>query len=422
MELPMKRIWIVLGILAGIMIIAGAGYLGFRSSKPQAATLPPAPQTVAATRCDVEQSVTAPGSVVNFNERPINMPVDGSLNQVLVQPGDAVKAGDVLAILMEDPVRMAKARLDVAQAQSDLLAAQDAQQKAERGLAALHLPRASKLELEQASLALDAAAAQRDAAHQDFNVVAGLPTNDPQRMAALAALDAATQVYNQAASNYNWLSGHASDADTAAAKNKVDLADANVALAQAALTKAQASLDFLTKGVITAPFAGVILKSIAQTGMPFTAGASLFTIHDPKDVEIQSNVTEEDFPFISVGQKVKLFFDALPDVEASGVISRIVPTRISGDRPLYYLYIRMDSVPDHLVEGMTVDGAIVLAQRSQVVCLPRAVVHASSADTATLEIWNGITTLQRQVKLGLRGDVYIEIVSGLQVGDQVVTK
>ena len=418
----MKRIWIVLGIILGIVVIAGAGYLGFRSSKAPAPIAPQAPQTVAATRCDVDQSVTAPGTVVNFNETSIKMPVDGNLDKILVQPGDNVKAGEPLATLKKDPLQLAKAQLAVAQAQADEINAQDALAKAKSALAGLNQPRTNGLTLERAQLYLATAQAQLNDAQKNYDSVSSLPLDDPQRLNALDALDAAKQAYTQAETNYNWLIGQPSTQDITAADAKVSVAEAGLALAQATLAKAQADLTLLNNTTIAAPFDGVLLASQAETGKFIPAGTSLFSLHKPNDVEIQANVTEEDFPYVQVGQKVRLYFDALPEVEASGAVNRILPKRISGDRALYDLYISLDSVPASLVDGMTSDGAILIAQQAQVVCLPRAVVHASSGNTATVKVWNGTTTVTRTIGIGLRGDVYVEITSGLEVGELVVTR
>jgi len=418
----MKRIWIMLGIILGIIVIGGVGYLGFRSSKPKAQTAPQAPQTVSVTRCDVEQSVTAPGTVANFQVTDIGMPVDGTLDKILVRPGDKVSAGDVLATLQNDPVKLTKSQQAVAQAQTDVVNAQDALEKAKSARAGLNISRTGDLAVERAELELALASTQLDSTQKAYDQVSGLPADDPERLMAMDALVAAKNEYYQKLGNYNWITGHASTQDISAADAKVSLAEANLALAQANLAKAQAYLDFLYKGVIIAPSDGVVLDTKAEIQKFTLAGTSLFTIHDPKNIEIMTTVTEVAFPFVKVGQKVTLYFDALPDVNATGVVSRIVPLRASGDTPLYYVYIRLDKVPDNLVDGMTADGAISIAQRQQVLCLPRAVVHASSGNTVTVKVWNGTTTEERQITIGLRGDVYVEILSGLKEGDQVVTQ
>ena len=55
-------------------------------------------------------------------------------------------------------------------------------------------------------------------------------------------------------------------------------------------------------------------------------------------------------------------------------------------------------------------------------CLPRAVVRASSGDATTVKVWDGVQEISKQIKIGLRGDTYVELVSGLGEGDQVVTR
>jgi hypothetical protein len=123
-----------------------------------------------------------------------------------------------------------------------------------------------------------------------------------------------------------------------------------------------------------------------------------------------------------VGQAVEVFFDARPEVTATGKVERIIPKRIEGDRPLYNIYISLDDVPDGLADGMTSDTAITIAKREGVLCLPRAAVRASSGDTTIVKVWNGVGEESKEITLGLRGDTYVEIVSGLSEGEQVVTR
>jgi macrolide-specific efflux system membrane fusion protein len=125
---------------------------------------------------------------------------------------------------------------------------------------------------------------------------------------------------------------------------------------------------------------------------------------------------------VEAGQPVDLFFDALPDEEVQGAISRIVPRRVEGDRPLYTVYITLKRVPEKLVAGMTSDASVIIAQRQAVLCLPRALVGASPNGTAVVEVWTNGRKEQRPVEVGLRGDTSVEILSGLAEGDQVVAR
>jgi multidrug efflux pump subunit AcrA (membrane-fusion protein) len=103
-------------------------------------------------------------------------------------------------------------------------------------------------------------------------------------------------------------------------------------------------------------------------------------------------------------------------------VERIIPQRIEGDHPLYNIYITLNEIPDGLADGMTADTAITIASRKNVLCLPRAVVRASGGDTTTVKVWDGTQEVSKQIKIGLRGDTNIEIVSGLSEGEQVVTR
>src|ERR1041384_7207903 len=105
----MSKRAIILFSIVGILIISTAGYFGFSSSKtPEAA---PTPQTVSVTKCDVQQTVTAPGNLVNVNEADVPMPATGRISNVKVRVGDHVRAGQILVEL--DDVTTSQAQLDL---------------------------------------------------------------------------------------------------------------------------------------------------------------------------------------------------------------------------------------------------------------------------------------------------------------------
>src|SRR6185503_8762723 len=91
-----------------ILVISTAGYFGFATTSTPTPT--PTPQTVALTTCDVEQTVTAPGNLVNVNEAEVHMPKEERLSTVNVRVGDSVRDGEILAELA--PVPTTQAQLD----------------------------------------------------------------------------------------------------------------------------------------------------------------------------------------------------------------------------------------------------------------------------------------------------------------------
>jgi len=341
-----KKLLIVFGLLA-VVAISLAGYAGVATGASPTPT--PAPDTVAVTRCDVEQSVAAPGALDNTSETRMLMPVDGNLSEVLVRAGDSVSAGQVLARL-DDTLK--------AEAQIALKDAQEVYEKAFNYRISLN----GKIWIER--------------------------------------------------KKGDWYKGYASP-------GTIEDADNDLALKKAQLDAAQTTLDHME---LKAPFNGVVIEMDAVANQPFHADDILFKIIDPKALEIVANVTEEDYPLLSVGQGAEIFFDARPDVTVRGKVSRIIPVRIEGDSPLYNIYITLDEVPDGLADGMTADTAITIAKRDGVLCLPRAIVRASGSDTTFVKVWDDVQEVEKEIKVGLRGDTYVEIVTGLNEGEQVVTR
>ncbi len=384
-------------VLVIILVISLAGYFGFATSKPPEPT--PTPQTVAVTQCDVAQTVTAPGNLVNVNEADVKMPATGKLSGVNVRVGDRVTAGQALADL--DPVTTTQAQVNYLEAQKDL-------ETLQKQRTALDYPRATDAFIKDLRKQIKAANASIDSLDSAYK-----NAQDPQiKSQLLDQLANAKANLKTLQSNLDWYTSKPSDNDIASA-------DSELALAQAKFDAAKAVLDSLQ---ITAPFDGVVLAVNAESGSTYQTETSLFTIGDPKALEVLANVTEEDYPLLSIGQDVEIYFDALPDITAYGKVERIIPKRIEGDRPLYNIYISLNDVPDGLVDGMTADTNITIASRKGVLCLPRAALHASGNDKAVLQVWNSVSAEQRTVTIGLRGDTNVEILTGLKEGEQVVLR
>ena len=393
----MSKRAIVLFSIVCILIISAAGYLGFSTTRTPEPT--PTPETLAVTTCDVEQTVTAPGNLVNVNQAEVHMPATGKLAAVKVRVGDRVRAGQVLAEL--DPVTTTQAQLDLLEAEEEL-------EKLQKRRTSMDYPRATDDFIKD--LRRQVKAAKQSVKELDG---AAKEAEDPMlRSQLLAGLAAAKEELRSLESKLNWYTSNPTESEIIAV-------DSELALVQAKYDAAKAVLESLQ---IRAPMNGIVFAVSAEAGQTYEAETTLFTIGDPKALEVVANVTEEDYPLISIGQSAEIFFDARPEVTVQGKIERIIPLRIEGDRPLYNIYISLEEVPDGLADGMTSDTAITIAKHEAVLCLPRAVVRASGGETTTIKVWDGLQETTKEVTLGLRGDTYVEIVSGLTEGEQVVTR
>jgi multidrug resistance efflux pump len=313
----------------------------------------------------------------------------GRLSAVKVRVGDQVRAGQTLAEL--DPVT-------TSQAQLDLLEAQDELEKLQRRRTSLDYPRATDdfikdLRRQVKSAKNSVSDLEDEAKNAEDSLV---------RSQLLASLATARENLKQLESRLSWYTSNPTESE-------IITADSELALAQAKYDAAKAVMESLE---IKAPFAGVVFTVSAEAGQTYQAEETLFTIGDPKALEVKANITEEDFPIVSVGQAAALFFDAQPELTIQGKVSHIIPQRTEGDSPLYDIYIVLDEVPDGLADGMTADTAITIAKHEGVLCLPRAMVRASGGDTTIVRVWNGIEETAKEIN----SEAYVEIASGLRKG------
>jgi multidrug efflux pump subunit AcrA (membrane-fusion protein) len=200
-------------------------------------------------------------------------------------------------------------------------------------------------------------------------------------------------------------------------EEQLAIAQAQVEQARISLEEAEENLGY---AALVAPLDGVVLAVSVSEGQTVNKGFSAVRTTDPYASEVYATIIEEDYTAAKVGQPVEVFFDALPEHTVLGHIARIVPVKIAGERPLYAIYIELDDVPGSLVEGMTADASIILDSRADVLRLPRALVRVRSDGSAKVDLWTHNQQVERTIQVGLRGDVYVEILDGLQVGDVVV--
>jgi RND family efflux transporter MFP subunit len=270
-----------------------------------------------------------------------------------------------------------------------------------------------KDQLTVAKAALDKARVTLQTAQSAYDSVAW--RSDIGMLPQSADLQKATIDYQSALASYNL--------------TVTDINDSTVKAAAQTLVQAQETVkqarDNLNQAKLLAPFDGIVLEVLAKAGDKVQVGAGLVRLFDPKAIEARTTVTEEDYPLARVGEKAEVYFDSLPDIVIAGTVTFIVPLRDSSSTsPVYPVYIGLDNVPASLAPGMTVDGSILIAKRTNVLRLPRALVHARSDGTAQVQVWSAERgkTETRTCQTGLRGDQYVEIQSGLSEGEQVISR
>jgi HlyD family secretion protein len=360
-------------------------------------------------------------ALVSAEARLRELTAGSSAAEIAAAEAEVATARNELALLrsLPDPDTLAQAQLDKATAA--LQQAQTAYDLVKDRPNVGMLPQA--LALQQATIDYQAAKASLDAARREATP-ATLEAAQARLAAANAKLDQLRKgpsADELALAELQVEKARAELAQLAAGPSAADLrqAEAVVQLAELSLSRAQAELEAAT---LVAPSDGTVLEVSAGPGEMIAAATGLIRLADGSHLEVEASVIEEDLPLVQAGQQVELFFDAQPEAQVQGSVARIVPQRLPGDRPLYPVYITFDGLPEGLVAGMTADASIVVDSRYDVLRLPRVLVRARSDGTATVQVWTGSKVEERTVKVGLRGDVYVEILDGIEEGEEVVAQ
>jgi len=137
-------------------------------------------------------------------------------------------------------------------------------------------------------------------------------------------------------------------------------------------------------------------------------------------MQVSASFAEADATKLKAGQTVAVTWAALTSATATGKVATIAPTAsTSNNVNSYAVVISLDTLPTGVRIGQTVTAKVTVADAQNVMRLPNAAVRATGArHSVTLQV-NGVNEV-RTVEVGIEGDTFTEIRSGLAVGDQVV--
>lgn len=239
----------------------------------------------------------------------------------------------------------------------------------------------------------------------------------------------------------NQMNSHLSDLLTAKnniAETKNSLTELNkgtnsldVRAQQLSLESAQIAYD---NSFIRAPFDGVVAQLTVNKGDSVSSGTSLGTfITQQKVADITLN--EVDVAKIKTGDKATLTFDAIDGLSITGKVSSIdLVGTVTQGVVSYPVKIVFDTQDDRIKSGMSASAAIVTNSKQDVIIVPTNAIKTQGSvsyvdmvpkDTATTDssgVELATAPTQQQIELGISDDPNTEIVSGLSVGDKIVTK
>ena len=380
---------VILVAVAGVLVLAAGGAAYSRQKGNAVSVL-----TARVEKQDVVSKVTANGKIQAENKVEMSALVMGQIVNLAAREGDRVKKGDFLL------------QIDRNRAAAD-----------EAG----------------SSAALQASLSDRDTAR--------------------ATVEQAERDFERIRRNYE--ARITSEADFQKARSAVETGRSALEAAQHRVDQTRAGLnanrDTLSKTTVRAPIDGVVTTlrvkagEVTVIGTMNNPGTQLLTISDMSTVEAVLMVDETDTPNVQLGQKALLAIDAYPGRTFDGLVTEVGNSPILRDDPdlqgltttsdaiNFKVKVKVIAPPPGIRPGFSVTADIITGTKARVAAVPLAAVvvrdspKGEKTETGKLKTEEGVYALRdgkavfAPVKTGLSGELMVEVVTGLQPGEEIIT-
>ncbi|HLJ03210.1 MAG TPA: HlyD family efflux transporter periplasmic adaptor subunit [Solirubrobacteraceae bacterium] len=156
----------------------------------------------------------------------------------------------------------------------------------------------------------------------------------------------------------------------------------------------------------------------SSTGSGSGSSGAFAEIVDTSQMTMSVSFSESDITKVKVGQPATVSIDALSGVELAAHVSSISPIGSTSSGVVSYTAtLALDQLNSQVRPGMSASATVIVAQ-AQGVTLPTQAISGSGS-LATVQLERSGETVTQQVVVGLRGDTRVQIVSGLNAGQQV---
>ena len=186
---------------------------------------------------------------------------------------------------------------------------------------------------------------------------------------------------------------------------------------------------------IRAPFDGKVAKMDFKKGDPVSPSMAAVTIIT-KQRTAEITLNEVDITKVKAGAKATLSFDAVPDLSISGEVAQIDTLgTIAQGVVSYMVKLSLDTQDERVKPGMSVNASVITEVKQNVLIVPISAVKSrgnmqyveqldqvTAGTPADQSVTSAIAPRQVAVTTGLSNDAAVEILSGLQEGEQIIAR
>jgi len=447
-----KTKWKVIITIVAVLVAAIGVYASTVYSKRGVVTV----QTGQVARGDLAAIVTSSGEIKPKNYINIGANAIGDITEILVKEGDHVRKGQLLARIenTQPAADVAAQQASVSSSEADTTASEAGLKVADENI------RTMQAALEHDKADLDRMKADYDRAQELFN----------EKLLARQDFELKKFSYEAQKAQIAQSQTRILQAKAQRDQNAAQLAstERRIALARAGLARAA---DVLKKYDAYAPLDGVVTNLPVRVGesvvpgIQNSEGSVIMTIADMSIITAEVKVDETDIVSVHLGQTADITIDAIPNKTFKGHVTEIGDTAIlrstglaasqsaisSQEAKDFKVVVAMDNPPNEVRPGLSCTAKITTATRANAVTIPIQALtirqrgdleqpkpgSSSSAQAATKpdpaaekarkEEIQGVFVVSagkaefRKVETGITGATDIEVLNGLQPGDQIVT-
>jgi HlyD family secretion protein len=372
---------------------APAGEAGGEQEAPTAVTVEPA------LRGAIDYVVTADAVLFPVNQANVTPKISAPVKRMVVNRGDHVRSGQLLAELESG---------DLAAAVEESRHAYEQTQAAYQGLTGATV----QDDMTKAQADVQSAQQTTDAAKKLYDSRVAL-----QKEGALAQklVDDAKVALVQAQSQLETAQRHLQTLSQVGQRETIRGAEAQMNAAKSHFDNATVQLTYAT---IRSPINGVIADRSVYPGEMAAPGTPLVSIVDISKLIARANVPVKDASAIRVGRPARI---AGPDGDLAGTVTVVSPA-VDPNTTTVEVWVSVANPGEKLKPGGTVRVSIIADTILDTIVVPAtALLNSDEGGPKVMVVDKNNVAHERKINLGVRQGARVQIVSGLQEGDQVVT-
>jgi len=391
-----RRLLVWVGI--GLAIVLLIGIVAFAATRGGTKIDPS--KLAKVEKGDLAKSVVATGKVTPIIKVEVKSKASGIVKKLLVDYGDHVAKGQLLAQLdkveIEAQVEQSRAALEAAQANF----------------------KSTQADFERAKV--DAEGPDVPLLKRAYDRATGMAKDG---VVSASALDDAEKNYEMSLNKQN-----VSKAQVTVLKAKIAQAEAQVAEDQANLKQLEEQLSYTD---IVSPIDGIVLSRDVQMGDAVSSilvlGSSatlVMTLGDTSEVYVKGKVDESDIGKVYLGQPARIKVESFKDKTFSGKVTKISPMGVEKDNvTTFEVRVSIQNPGGELKAEMTANAEIILEEHKNVLQIPEGAIIYDKDKKASVETPDPKGKEGKDkvaVNIGISNGAKTEVLSGLKEGDQVV--